>query len=549
MAMAQGWLDGWRDAWPLALCAALGLLALTAELRRRAERRRRSRLEKREAVLKMALDTAATAILALDAEGRIELSNEAARRMLGLPAGPAPWPEGATFRPPQEGAVDAGPLDALRRGRRLRGAEYLLRTDPQSEEMRVRVTAEPAPIGALIGAVMTLEDVTEQHRARLLGDRADRLDALGKLTGGVAHDFNNLLSTILGALQLAQRRSGDDPRIARHLDAALRATRTGAELVSRLLGFAKRDSVQIEEIAVAALLDEIAPLAQNLVDASISLRFARPDPGLSVRCDRAQMITAALNLVANSRDAISAARGQGSIRVEAEVATDDPGLVEIRVIDDGPGMSAEIYARALDPFFTTKGPARGTGLGLSMVYGAVRRCGGQLRIDTEQGSGATVRMRLRRGAPADPRAVVVEPLRPDGAGRAVLLVEDELDLLETAEAMLHDLGYAPIRAADAAQALREIESGRVIDAMITDVMMPGGMSGPELADAARATRPELPVIFVSGYVAASVVGAERIGARLLRKPYAIEELAQALRAALRDARRTGRAEQPSVAAR
>jgi signal transduction histidine kinase/ActR/RegA family two-component response regulator len=520
----------------LAALAPLVAATLLRERRLREVEDLRARLDRRERVLEMVVDTVSSGIVAFDAHGQIEMMNEAARRMLNLPRGtedPAAWPPHAQFRPTEQGALATAPVWAMLMGKRIRGAEYLLHVEGRAEPMRVRVNAEPAPLGAPIGAVMTLEDVTEQHRARMLGDRADRLDALGKLTGGVAHDFNNLLSTIMGAIQLAERRSGGDPRIAKHLDAALRATRTGADLVERLLGFAKRGSAQIETVLVSDLLAELKPLAENIVDPSITLEHVPLEADLAVRCDRAQIVTAVLNLVSNARDAIVGSGRRGRVLIGCGPSPDRHGFAEIVVADDGPGMTAEVRARALDPFFTTKGAARGTGLGLSMVYGAVRRCGGDLRIDSEEGHGTVVRMMLpraamlRTGTGAEAPAAVA-----DGGGRAVLLVEDEPDLLETAEAMLHDLGYAVIRATDGPSALREVESGRVIDVLVTDLMMPGGVDGAALAHAARAVRPDLPVVIASGYLEASAAHTAVPHAPVVRKPYSIEELSAALRVAL-----------------
>jgi len=464
----------------------------------------------------------------------VELANAAARRMLGLPARPVPretWPDHAVFRAadPQAEPPDS-PVWAMLTGRRLRGAEFLLAV-PGRPEIRVRVNAEPAPVGAPIGAVMTIEDVTEQHRARVLGDRAERLDALGKLTGGVAHDFNNLLSTIMGAVQLAQRRSGDDPKIARHLETALRATRTGAELVDRLLGFAKRGAARLEDVALDVLFAEVRDLAKNAVDARVTIVFHAPPPGLAARMDRPQIVTAILNLVANARDAIAASDRSGTIRVSAGLSAEAEGRVEIVVADDGPGMTAEVRARALDPFFTTKGATRGTGLGLSMVYGAARRCGGDLRIESEPGAGATVRMILpRAAAPVAPEATRAGAA--PGQGRAVLLVEDEPDLLETAETLLGELGYAVMPARNAAEALDHLSRGHVVDVLVSDVMMPGGMSGVELARAARRMRPDLPIVLATGYADAAAEAAGALGAPMVHKPYAIEQLGAAMRAAI-----------------
>jgi signal transduction histidine kinase/ActR/RegA family two-component response regulator len=527
----------------LLVIAPLAVATMLRERRLREVEELRARLDRRERVLEMVVDTVSSGIVALDAEGRVELANEAARRMLGLPRDAAPdrWPEAARFRPP-DGADEVGvaPVWAMMTGKRVRGADYVLEVEGR-EPVRVRVNAEPAPLGAPIGAVMTLEDVTEQHRARVLGDRAERLDALGKLTGGVAHDFNNLLSTIMGALQLAERRSQGDPRIARHLDAALRATRTGADLVDRLLGFAKRGAAALEDVALDALFAEAASLAQNAVNPSVRLVFEAPPAGWAVRCDRAQIVTAILNLVANARDAIVSDRGAGRIAVSARESVERRDCVEIVVADDGPGMSAEVRARALDPFFTTKGAARGTGLGLSMVYGALRRCGGDLRIESEPGKGAVIRMLTPKArAAAAPEPAPQARAARDGAGRAVLLVEDEPDLLDTAEAMLVELGYAVIRATDGPSALKELALGRVVDVLVTDVMMPGGMSGVDLAERARAMRPGLPVVLASGYAEGAAEGGLRLGAALVRKPYSMDDLGAALRGAVGKGGRTAR---------
>jgi signal transduction histidine kinase/FixJ family two-component response regulator len=534
----------------LAILAPLIVTTLLRERRLREVEDLRARLDRRERVLEMVVDTVSSGIVAFDANGQIEMMNEAARRMLNLPRGsrdPASWPPNAQFRPAEQGTRAAAPVWAMLMGKRIRGAEYLLHVEDGREPIRVRVNAEPAPLGGPIGAVMTLEDITEQHRARVLGDRADRLDALGKLTGGVAHDFNNLLSTIMGAVQLAERRSGSDPRIARHLETALRATRTGAELVERLLGFAKRGSARIDTVPVGDLIDEVKSLAANIVGPSITVAYAVPENPLSVRCDRAQIVTALLNLVANARDAIEAAQRQGQIKIMVRPNGERADMAEIAVCDNGTGMTAEVRARALDPFFTTKGAARGTGLGLSMVYGALRRCGGDLRIDSTPGVGTAVRLLLPRVAPAAANRTAAQPAPAAGGGRAVLLVEDEIDLLETAEAMLGDLGYAVIRAADAATALDEIETGRVVDILVTDLMMPGGMDGIALAQAARKRLPGLPVVLASGYVEGTSACAGIEGAAVVRKPYSIEELSAALRVALVSAPRATASRTPTMA--
>jgi PAS domain S-box-containing protein len=525
----------------MAIILPIVVVTLLRERRLREVEELRARLDRRERVLEMVVDTVSSGIVAFDAHGQIETMNEAARRMLGVESAsthPVAWPEIARFRPTEQGAQGVAPVWAVLMGKRIRGADYTLEIEGGGEPRRVRVNAEPAPLGGPIGAVMTIEDVTEQHHARVLADRAERLDALGKLTGGVAHDFNNLLSTIMGAVQLAERRAGDDPRIARHLAVALRATRTGADLVERLLGFAKRGSGEMETVPAGALLDDARSLASNMIGPNVAIVFEPCEDGVAMRCDRAQIVTAMLNLIANARDAIDASGRAGTITVGAIDSRDEPGMAEIVVADTGTGMSDEVRARALDPFFTTKGAARGTGLGLSMVYGALRRCGGDMRIHSVLEKGTTVRLLLPKVAMTrapSPGDDAVGLQTSGGAGRAVLLVEDEADLLDTAEAMLGDLGYAVIRASDGASALRELDTGRVVDVLLTDLMMPGGIDGVALARAARTRRPGLPVVLASGLIETEPTALGLDGVKRLSKPYAIETLATALRVALSEA--------------
>lgn len=510
----------------LALTGLLLGVALRDGRRLREMSALRAQLHRRERLLETVLDNVSHGIVALDSLGRIEIANEAARDMLGLrrgAAGPEPWPADARLD-----AHDrrADPVAAALAGARLRGAAYALERVGQGAPLQVRVNAAPA--AAPLGVVMTIEDVTEANEARARADRADRLDALGKLTGGVAHDFNNLLSTILGALQLAQRRVGDASPISRHLDAALRATRTGAALVERLLGFATRGEAAPDDVAVADILAEIMPLAGNIAPPSVRLVTAPVQEGLAARCDRAQIVTAALNLIVNARDAILSGRGRGVVAVTAAPSADRPGFVEIAVTDDGPGMSAEVRARALDPFFTTKGAARGAGLGLSMVYGAARRCGGALLIDSAPGSGTSVRLLLPRAAAVAPAPADEAQAAPcaDGAGRGVLIVEDEPELRETIEAMLSELGYRALAVPDGPAALRALDADPGIGAVLSDVMLAGGMSGNDIAAALRQSRPDLRVVLMSGYPEGASGGN---AAFVLRKPVTLEDLAAAMR--------------------
>ena len=376
--------------------------------------------------------------------------------------------------------------------------------------------------------------------------QSQKLESLGQLTGGIAHDFNNMLAGILSAIDLVKRRlaSGELQEVGQILARAESSSRRAAQLTQRLLAFARRQPLDIERVDVGAVLHSLSDMFQRTLGAHVALSTAAAANLWAARTDAAQLESALLNLVINSRDAmpnggqlsLEAANGSldaGYASRRAEVTASD--YVVVSVSDSGNGMSAETRDRAFDPFFTTKPLGLGTGLGLSMVYGFMQQIGGHASIYSEEGKGTTVRLYLPRDhSSADTSPRRESQLGPMGAkGETILMVEDDVDLRELQSLLLQDLGYDYIVANDATAAIAVLESPRRIDLLLTDVGLPG-MNGRQLAEIARTMRPGIPVVFLTGYAEKAAVRHEFLAAdmHMLTKPVTPEALAERLRRVL-----------------
>ena len=366
--------------------------------------------------------------------------------------------------------------------------------------------------------------------------RAQRLDALGRLTGGVAHDFNNLLTVVIGALDVILRNPENAPRRQRLGEAALIAARRGQRLTAQLLAFARQQPLQPEVRELNALIRQAEPLLRRAVSENVALKVQLCDDKAVARIDPAQFEASLLNLIVN---AVDASADGGEIVVETqlctlaaqEVAGLAPGVYfRMSVADRGQGMSPDVIKRIFEPFFTTKAPGKGTGLGLSQVYGFVKQSGGEIEVDSAQGAGTRFRIYLPTSA-AQPeqdhatpgqRVVSVRPL-------SILLVEDDPSVAAVTEIMLVDFEHKVHRAANADEALRILWSDAEIDVLFSDVVMPGGMNGAELAKQAVVQRPQLKVLLTSGFAGESLDEWLSQGAwPFLRKPFLSTELAEAL---------------------
>ncbi len=369
--------------------------------------------------------------------------------------------------------------------------------------------------------------------------QSQKLEAVGKLTGGVAHDFNNVLQVIGGNLQLLRPFVGAEPTGRKRLDGAIAGVRRGAKLSSQLLAFARKQPLEPVVIDPGSLIRELGDMLRRTTGERIELATVIAADLWTTLVDPHQLENTLLNLVINARDAMD---GAGALVIEAANASLDahdarlvgatPGqYVMLAVRDSGSGMSEEVLQHALEPFFTTKPEGHGTGLGLSMVYGFVTQSGGHLKIDSQPGSGTTVRIYLPRSFSAVEAPAVPAPRDAVGGSETILVVEDDPQVRAIVVALLADLGYRVLQAPDAQRALAIIDSGVPVDLLFTDVVMPGELRSPELARRAKLAQPALEVLFTSGYTENGIVHDGRLerGVALLSKPYSREDLARKIR--------------------
>lgn len=380
----------------------------------------------------------------------------------------------------------------------------------------------------------TAELVRTQEALR----HSQQLEAIGSLTGGIAHEFNNLLQVIGGNVQLVQKAGLEASAAPERLARALTAVQRGAELSRQLLAYGRRQPLQPEVVGVATLLHGLDGLLRNTLGEGVQVRTLVADGLWHTLVDPATLETALLNLALNARDAMD---GHGQLTIEASNAVLDERYVDahadltpgdyvlIAVSDTGHGMDEAVQARAFEPFFTTKPRGKGSGLGLSMVFGFSKQSGGHVKIYSEPGHGTTLRLYLPRSegvAPAPPRAPAAAPPARAQAAVRILVVEDDDAVRETVVTLLRELGHQVLAARDGASALAQIDGGAAFELLLTDVVMPGQVSSTELAALAVRRRPGLRVLFTSGYTENALLHGGRIdaGVNLLSKPYSLDAL-------------------------
>ncbi len=387
-------------------------------------------------------------------------------------------------------------------------------------------------------------DITERRKTAEQLQQAQKMETVGRLAGGIAHDFNNQLMVIQGNLELLLEKLHLQTEVGGLADRALHAAGRSADLVSQLLLFSRKQFLQPQAVDVGALIARMKDLLSSTVMETVSVQISVPDDLWHAYIDPAQLENALLNLAFNARDAmpkggtmsIEAANvemARGQMPADSDVT---PGsFVRITVADIGMGMTPEVLARAFEPFFTTKEVGKGSWLGLSMVYGFVKQSGGYIEIDSAPGSGTRVDLYLRK---TEPERVAWTP-RPEAAGpvggETILVVEDNPEVRKIAVSFLGQLGYRLIEAADGPAALAVLESKQVVDLLFTDIVMPGGISGVELARKALDLRPGIKLLFATGYAEEAAPGGSALaaGGHMLSKPYRKDDLAQAVWDALK----------------
>lgn len=508
-------------------------------------RERTAELQASEEWIRLVADAVPVLIGYVDAERRYRFANRRYEEWFGLA------PEKIIGRGVTEvlgEALEANVerhIEAALSGREVQHELSLVAPDGRRIEAAVTYRPHFGARGEVLGYFILGQDVTERKHAEVILRQGQKMQAVGQLSGGLAHDFNNLLTIIVGNLALALERSARNRKTRTLIDPALDAARRGAALVRRLLAFARQQPIDPKTYNVKQVVAGMEELLQRTLGRSIEIEMRLSGKPCLIRTDPNELENAILNLAINSRDAMPAG---GKLKITVETVALDPGApatspelapgeyVIVSVEDTGGGMPQEVVERAFEPFFTTKQIGRGSGLGLSMVYGFARRSGGKAEIGSEPGRGTIVRIYLPRFA-EDAAADADRPSRkakaPKGRER-VLVVEDELAVRELTATLLRGLGYEVLDTEDGRSGLELLTRSGGVDLMLTDVELRSGMSGIELAREARRRLPALKILLMSGYPDKALeqagAGADRY--ELIAKPFDRAELAERVRAAL-----------------
>ena len=481
------------------------------------------------------------AIYMLDPEGHVSSWNAGAERIKGFKAEEILGKHFSTFYTEEDrkAGMPQKVLETARVQGRYEGEGWRVRRDGSRFWASVVVDRINDENGELVGFAKITRDMTEKREAQRRLDasreqlfRSQKMEALGQLTGGLAHDFNNLLTAILGASDLAARNLDKPEKLKRMLEGIRNSAQRGASLTKQLLAFARAQPLEIRTVDMRKFLDEVTTLVRPSLRSNIEVITETSDQLWNVDADPGAMELALLNLAFNARDAM---KDGGTLRISAsnELLSGEPeGLrgefVALRVADTGSGMSADTMERAFEPFFTTKSFGEGTGLGLSQVFGFVKQLGGAVTLDSELGKGSTFTLYF----PASRNAQLAGVTKANGIraiGR-VLIVEDDELVAELAAGMLSELGFETMITHSAKEALDRLIREEKPKLLFSDIVMPGGISGIELAERVRSRFPELPILLTTGY--SEEVGGSH-GFPVLQKPYELDSLAGALRRVLK----------------
>lgn len=507
-------------------------------------RERTSQLQSSEAQSRNILETSNQYQGFLDLQGRVVYANATSlagirarmEDVIGTPVWDSPWFSGT------EGMHDfvRKAFDAAVKGESVRSE---LRLNLPTGERYFDFTMRPVldQHGAVSGVLPELVDITERRQGEEALRQAQKMEAVGQLTGGLAHDFNNLLTIIRSATDFLRRRELPEDRRRRYIDAISDTVDRASKLTAQLLAFARRQPLTPQVFNVGAQVESFAQLIRPLIGSRIAIKLDLCDPECFAMADVAQFESALVNLAVNARDAMMS---EGKLTISVKTADAIPALrahsgrpgkfVAVSVVDTGTGIPADHLEAIFEPFFTTKEVGRGTGLGLSQAVGFARQSGGEIKVTSKLGEGATFTIYLPQAdSPADGSAAAAgsAEITPGGHGHRLLVVEDNEDVGRFSTELLEDMGYAVRWVGDAAQALAVIaEDEFAFDLVFSDVIMPG-MNGVELAVIIRERYPGLPVVLTSGYSSVLAENAHR-GFELIQKPYSVEALSRTLRKAI-----------------
>jgi signal transduction histidine kinase/DNA-binding NarL/FixJ family response regulator len=548
-AAVRGFAEGGSLELPLSAGGEIGLLARAFRKMAREVREKNAAISRDKDVFESIMSEMAEAVLLVDAQGDTVYQNSAASAILRAPA--------RAGRPARERAFEAFYLDGITplppekwpgvrclRGELVNEFEMLIR--PRGASRLGHLVGSARPIhdakGMQTGAVVVFRDVTEARETERQLRQSQKLDAIGQLTGGVAHDFNNMLTVITGTAEILADGLTDRPdllAIARMID---QAAARGAELTRHLLAFARRQPLEPRNVDINNLVLETARLLRPALGEHIEIESMLEDDTEPAHIDPSQLSTALLNLAINARDAMPAGGKltleTGNVVLDEAYAHGSPDVrpgayAMIAVSDTGSGIPATLRDRVFEPFFTTKEVGRGTGLGLSMVYGFVKQSNGHVKIYSEEGYGTTIKLYLPRAVSrADAPLAPAPPI--SGGSESIMVVEDDALVLNFVVTQLRSLGYRTITATSGNDALAQLDHAPPFDLLLTDVIMPGGVNGRQLAEFVTARRPAVKVLYTSGYTENAIVHHGRLdaGVLLLAKPYRKSDLARMVREAL-----------------
>ena len=492
------------------------------------------------------------AIYMLDPEGRVTSWNAGAQRIKGYEEEEIVGEHFSRFYTPEDRAAGL-PERALKIAAaegRFEREGWRVRKDGSKFFAHVVIDAIRDNDGRFAGFAKVTRDITDKQAAAAALKRteqalvqAQKMEAIGNLTGGVAHDFNNLLQVIAGNLQLLSRDVVGNERAERRVQGALEGVNRGAKLARQLLAFGRRQPLEPRVVNLGRLLGGTADLLQRTLGDAVEVEMVISGSLWNAFVDAGQVENALLNLAINARDAMN---GVGKLTIEAGNALLDEAYaranvdvvagqyVMLAISDTGSGMTPEVMAQAFEPFFSTKPEGKGTGLGLSMVHGFVKQSGGHVKIYSEPGHGTTVKLYLPRSREAEDVLAPADLVHAVGGTETVLVAEDDEDVRATVVEMLRELGYQVLEARDGESAFAIVQSGIKVDLLFTDVVMPGPLRSPDLARKARERLPGIAVLFTSGYTQNAIVQGGRLdpGVELLVKPYSREDLARKIRQVL-----------------
>jgi PAS domain S-box-containing protein len=501
--------------------------------------------QKAKETLAAVIDASPVAILCLAADRTVTVWSRAAEQIFGYNAKEVLGKPYALVPEGHESEYD----DLFKRALAGEVLRDIRVTRMRKDGTQVDISFDAAPMRGADGVrtvAYALTDITERNKLEKQLAQAQKMDAIGQLTGGVAHDFNNMLTVITGTIDILADAVADKPDMLAIAKLISEAADRGAELTSRLLAFARKQPLQPCAIDTNDIVTQVAKLLRPTLGEQIDIEWKLKSDAWPALVDPDQLVTALLNLAVNARDAMSEGGKltleTGNVYLDEDYAAAHtevvPGpYVLFAVSDTGPGIPPEIRDKVFEPFFTTKGVGKGTGLGLSMVYGFIKQSGGHVKLYSEEGQGTTFKIYLPPAA-AD-RATVdrnVKELQSGTGTETILVVEDDPIVLKSVTTQLASLGYKTLVAANAVETLTMVEGGAEFDLLFTDLIMPGTMNGSQLAKEIVKQRPSLKVLFTSGYTKDAVVHHGRLeaGVLLLPKPYRKSDLARMVRQALDD---------------